>query len=178
MCESAGADAITVHGRTRAQQYEGKADWDAIAAVRQAVSIPVIANGDVEKPEDVPRILAHTGAAFVMIGRGSLGDPWIFERANALLETGQLPPLPPFAVRIQTAVEQIRRAAEYKGEHIAMLEARKHVSWYLKGMPSMREYKKRVSALSRFSELEALAQELCRIEDPPQMGCGTKNHEG
>ena len=106
MAEQSGAAAIAVHGRTRAQQYSGCADWDAIRAVRQAVSIPVIANGDVAVPEDAVRILEYTGADGAMIGRGALGDPWIFERANALLETGICPPLPPFAVRMDTAVRQ------------------------------------------------------------------------
>lgn len=167
-CEAAGADGLAVHGRTRSQQYEGTADWDAIAAVKQAVSIPVAANGDVFTPEDVPRILAHTGADFVMIGRGSLGDPWIFERANALLETGVLPPLPPFSVRIDTAVRQIELAAAYKSERVAMLEARKHVNWYLKGVPRVRDFKKRISALSRLDELYALAEEMkTQIPDAP-----------
>ncbi|MFQ9127987.1 MAG: tRNA dihydrouridine synthase DusB [Butyricicoccaceae bacterium] len=92
MAEQSGAAAIAVHGRTRAQQYSGRADWDAIRAVKQAVSIPVIANGDVAVPEDAVRILEYTGADGAMIGRGALGDPWIFERANVLLETGVCPP--------------------------------------------------------------------------------------
>lgn len=160
MCEQAGASMIAVHGRTRSQQYEGKANWDIIAEVKRAVSIPVAANGDVFTSEDVPRILQHTGADFVMIGRGSLGDPWIFERANALLQTGVVPPLPPFAVRIDTAVLQIERAAQDKGERVALLEARKHVNWYLKGVPHVREFKKRISALERLDELYTLAQEM------------------
>ena len=160
MMEQAGADMIAVQGRTRSQQYEGYADWDRIAAVKQAVSIPVAANGDVFVPEDVPRILQHTGADFVMIGRGSLGDPWIFERANALLETGVLPPLPSFAVRMDTAVRQIELAAADKGERVALLEARKHVNWYLKGIPRVRDFKKRISALEQFSELYTLAEEM------------------
>lgn len=160
MMEQAGADMIAVHGRTRSQQYEGHADWDQIAAVKRAVSIPVAANGDVFAPEDVPRILQHTGADFVMIGRGSLGDPWIFERTNALLETGVLPPLPPFAVRIDTAVRQIELAARDKGERVALLEARKHVNWYLKGVPRVRDFKKRISALECLSELYALTEEM------------------
>ena len=91
MAEAAGAAAITIHGRTRAQQYSGKADWDAIRAVKQAVSIPVFANGDVAEPADAVRILEYTGADAVMIGRGALGDPWIFERANALIRCRRLP---------------------------------------------------------------------------------------
>lgn len=160
MCEQSGADMIAVHGRTRSQQYSGQANWDIIRTIKQVVSIPVTANGDVFTPEDVPRILAHTGADFVMIGRGSLGDPWIFERANALLQTGELPPLPPFAERIDTAVRQIELAARDKGEHIALLEARKHVNWYLKGVSHVRDFKKRISALEKLSELHALAEEM------------------
>ena len=162
MAEQAGAAAIAVHGRTRAQQYSGSADWDAIAAVKQAVSIPVIANGDVAVPEDAVRILEHTGADAVMVGRGALGDPWIFSRANALLETGVCPPLPPFAERIDTAVRQIELAAAYKGERVAMLEARRHVNWYLKGQSGLKAFKMRICALERLDELYPLADELKR----------------
>lgn len=162
MAEQAGASAIAVHGRTRAQQYSGKADWDAIRAVKQAVSIPVIANGDVAVPEDVVRILEHTGADAVMVGRGALGDPWIFERANALLETDICPPLPPFAERIDTAVRQIELAAEQKGERVAMLEARRHVNWYLKGQSGLKAFKMRICALERLEQLYPLAEEMKR----------------
>lgn len=160
LCEQAGADMVAVHGRTRSQQYGGTANWDIIRAVKEAVSIPVAANGDVFTPQDVPHILAHTGADFVMIGRGSLGDPWIFERAHALMQTGVLPPLPPFAERIDTAVRQIELAVADKGERVALLEARKHVNWYLKGVSHVRDFKKRISALTRLDELYALADEM------------------
>lgn len=160
MAEQAGAAAIAVHGRTRAQQYSGAADWEAIRAVKQAVSIPVAANGDVAEPEDVLRILVATGADMVMIGRGALGDPWIFERANALLATGVCPPLPPFAERIDTAVRQIELAAAYKGERVAMLEARRHVNCYLKRQSGLKAFKTRICALERLEELYHLAEEL------------------
>lgn len=160
LCEQAGADMVAIHGRTRSQQYGGTANWDIIRAVKEAVSIPVAANGDVFTPEDVPRILAHTGADFVMIGRGSLGDPWIFERAQALMQTGVLLPLPPFSTRIDTAVRQIELAVADKGERVALLEARKHVNWYLKGVSRVRDFKKRISALTRLDELYALADEM------------------
>lgn len=160
MAEQAGADGITVHGRTRAQQYEGAADWDAIAEVKAAVRIPVTANGDASTPEAARALLRHTGADAVMIGRGALGDPWIFSRTNALLETGVLPPPPPFPERLAMAVRQIELAAADKGEHIALLEARRHVNWYLKGVPGLKAYKVRVSQLSRLEELYALADEM------------------
>ena len=160
MAEQSGAAAIAVHGRTRAQQYSGTADWDAIRDVKQAVGIPVIANGDVAEPEDAVRILAHTGADGVMIGRGALGDPWIFERANALMETGVCPPLPPFAERIDTAVRQIELAAGQKGEHIAMLEARRHVNCYLKQQSGLKAFKNRICALERLEQLYEIAEEL------------------
>ena len=160
MAEQSGAAAITLHGRTRSQQYSGTADWDAIREVKQAVSIPVFANGDVAEPEDAVRILAHTGADGVMIGRGSLGDPWLFERANALLETGICPALPPFAERIDTAVRQIELAAEQKGEHIAMLEARRHVNCYLKRESGVKMFKNRICALTKLSDLYEIADEL------------------
>ncbi|WP_306488621.1 tRNA dihydrouridine synthase DusB [Agathobaculum sp.] len=160
MAEAAGAAAITIHGRTRAQQYSGKADWDAIRAVKQAVSIPVFANGDVAEPADVVRILEYTGADAVMIGRGALGDPWIFERANALIETGVCPPLPPFAERIGTAVRQIELAAAQKGEYIAMLEARRHVNCYLKYERGLKTFKTRICALERLEQLYGIAEEL------------------
>ena len=160
MAEQSGAAAIAVHGRTRAQQYSGCADWDAIRAVKQTVSIPVIANGDVAVPEDAVRILEYTGADGAMIGRGALGDPWIFERANALLETGVCPPLPPFAVRMDTAVRQIELAAAQKGEHIAMLEARRHVNCYLKQQSGLKTFKSRICALERLEQLYEIVEEL------------------
>lgn len=160
MCEAAGADLITIHGRTRAQQYEGKADWDAIRAVKQAVHIPVAANGDVFAPEDAVRILDYTGADFAMIGRGSLGNPWLFSRANALLAGQEALPAPTLGARMDTAVRQIELAMADKGERVALLEARKHVNWYLKGSAGLKAYKKRVSTLTTMGELYALACEL------------------
>lgn len=158
--EQAGAAAIAVHGRTRAQQYSGTADWDMIAKVKRAVRIPVAANGDVFTPEAARDILAHTGADLVLIARGALGDPWIFSRTNALLETGVCPPLPPFHVRMDTAVEQIARAATYKGERVALLEARRHVNCYLKGESGLKRFKARVCALETLDELYALAEQI------------------
>lgn len=165
--EQSGADAVTVHGRTRAQQYEGRADWDAIAEVKAAVRIPVIANGDASTPEAAKALLLHTGADGVMIGRGALGNPWIFEQTNALLAGEPVPPRPCLSKRLETAVRQIALAAADKGERIAMLEARKHVVWYLKGTSGLKAYKARVSQLTRLEELYRLAEELSHF---PQDG--------
>lgn len=160
MAEQAGADAICIHGRTRSQQYSGTADWEIIRRVKAQAGIPVIANGDVFTPEDALRIREQTGADFIMIGRGSLGNPWLFERANALLAGEPLPPLPPFETRLAVAVRQVELAAQDKGERVAMLEARRHVNCYLKGIPHLKEFKVRVSSLSTLEELYTLAAEL------------------
>ena len=160
MCEYAGADMIAVHGRTRAQQYSGVADWDIIAKVKQSVKIPVAANGDVFTPQDAVNIINHTGADFVMIGRGALGDPWLFERSNKLIQTGVLEDEPTLSERLDTAVRQIELACEDKGEHIAMLEARKHVNWYLKGSSGLKEFKKRVCAFNKIDELYKLCEDI------------------
>ncbi len=132
--ESAGADAIAVHGRTRAQMYSGRADWDIIREVRRAVSIPVIANGDVFTPEDAEHILRYTGCELAMIGRGAFGNPWLFTQGNAILEGREIPPLPPLSQRIDAAVAQIERLASVRGERAACLEARHHLPWYLHGV--------------------------------------------
>lgn len=165
MAEQAGADAVTLHGRTRAQQYSGAADWDAIAAVKQAVRIPVIANGDVFEPEDAVRLLAHTGADMVMIGRGALGDPWLFSRASTLLKTGNLPPLPPLRERLAVAQRQMELAAAQKGERVAMLEARRHINWYLKRESGIKPLKARVCGLERLEQLAPLLAEIAALAE-------------
>ncbi len=135
MAEQAGVSALCVHGRTRTQAYSGRADWEIIRDVKAAVSVPVIANGDVFEPEDVPRILKVTGADLVMIGRGAMGNPWLFSRGLAALEGREIPPMPAARERADIAEKQFRLALEAKGEKIACLEARKHLCWYLRGVP-------------------------------------------
>lgn len=164
MAEASGASAITLHGRTRTQMYAGEADWDAVAAVKRAAAIPVIANGDVSSPSDAARILAVTGADAVMIGRGALGNPWLFAQCAAMEEGLPVPSLPPLSVRLQTVRRQMELAAENKGEHIAMLEARKHVAWYLKGVRGTKQLKARISSLMSFEQLDELLAQASQLE--------------
>ena len=163
LAEQCGVAAVCVHGRTRTQLYSGKADWQSIRAVKEAVSIPVLANGDVFEPEDVPRILRATGADMVMIGRGAMGNPWIFSRGLAALEGREVPPMPGARERADMAERQFRMALTFKGEKIACLEARKHVCWYLRGVPRAAWAKERISRAETAADVEKVL-ELIRTE--------------
>jgi len=167
MAQDSGAAALCVHGRTRTQMYAGRADWACIAAVKRAVTIPVTANGDVFSPEDAVSILGETGADMCMIGRGALGNPWIFVQAEAAIGGRPVPPMPSVSERIATAERQLLLACEDKGEHIAMLEARKHLIWYLKGLRSVSDYKEQISRICAVSDMREI---VCKIQDDDAKG--------
>ena len=160
--ESAGAAAVTVHGRTRAQMYAGRADWDIIRDVSASVSIPVIANGDIFTAEDAVHILRYTGCSMAMIGRGCFGDPWLFERANAALEGREIPASPPFGARIDDAVRQIELLSEQRGERAACLEARHHLPWYLRGVAYSASYRAALTHVETLADIRKLAREMKR----------------
>ena len=162
MLEEVGVSAVAVHGRTRMQMYGGEADWNTIRDVKQAVNIPVIANGDVFSPEAAVRILKFTGADMAMIGRGCFGNPWLFRQSAAALDGRDIPPLPPFAERWDTAVRQVELSAAYGTERGAMLEARHHLCWYLKGVSHANYYKEKIVQLNTLDELRALSRAIKR----------------
>ena len=155
--EAAGAAAVCVHGRTKTMLYSGTADWDCIRAVREAVTIPVVANGDIFDAEAALRCEKRTGAELLMIGRSAFGNPWVFAQVQAALDGREIPALPPLSERMDTAMRQFELAREDKGEHIACLEARKHLAWYLRGVPYSGYYKEKISSISTVEDVQRLA---------------------
>ena len=155
--EDNGAAMLTVHGRTKSMLYSGKADWDMIAAVKQGLSIPVIANGDIVDAESAMRCLKWTGADGIMIGRATFGDPWVFQKVKAAMEGCPVPERPELAERIDVAVKQFQLAYKDKGEHIACLEARKHFAWYLRGVSHSNYYKEQISGIQTMEDIYRIA---------------------
>ncbi|HJD46535.1 tRNA dihydrouridine synthase DusB [Mediterraneibacter glycyrrhizinilyticus] len=158
--EEAGAAAVAVHGRTREQYYSGKADWDIIRQVKEAVSIPVIGNGDVTSPERAEELVRRTGCDGVMIARGAQGNPWIFSEMITYEETGVVPPRPGKEELKEMMLRHARLQLEYKGEYSGIREMRKHVAWYTKGIPGAARLREKINAVESLGELENLLTSL------------------
>ena len=158
IAESCGVAAVAVHGRTREQYYSGKADWEIIRQVKEAVKIPVIGNGDVFQPEDAEAMLKRTGCDGVMIGRGAKGNPWIFSRTQHYLETGEILPGPSVAEIRDMILHHGSLLSQYKGEKMAMREMRKHMAWYTAGLPHSAALRNEINQIETLDEMKQLLE--------------------
>ena len=156
IAESCGISAVAVHGRTREQYYSGKADWDIIRQVKEAVKIPVIGNGDIFEPQDAKRMLDETGCDGLMVGRGARGNPWIFHRINHYLETGEVLPAPGPVEVGKMILRHTRMHVALKGEYIGMKEMRKHIAWYTAGLPHSATIRRECNMLETEEQLVEL----------------------
>lgn len=160
IAEGCGLSAVAVHGRTREQYYSGKADWEIIRQVKEAVGIPVIGNGDVFAPQDVKRMLEETGCDGVMIGRGAKGNPWIFSASLHYLKTGQVPPKPGIGEIREMILRHGKLLAEFKGERTAMQEMRKHIAWYTAGLPHSSAMRNEINQIDHLDGMLELLEKL------------------
>ena len=160
IAEKAGASAITVHGRTRAQMYAPPVDTEAIREVKNAVSIPVIGNGDITDGQSAALMFEKTNCDLLMVGRGALGRPWVFAQINAYMTDGRILPEPPVSERMRVMVNHVKKICEYKGEKIGIKEARKHAAWYIKGIRNAAEYRQSVGLLESIEQLEEIAYKI------------------
>ena len=161
MCEESGASYITVHGRTRAQGYSGVADWNIIKQVKESVNIPVIGNGDITTVYDAKKMIEETNVDGVMVGRGALGNPWIFENAVRLFEGGD-ERVPSQNEIIDTALYHLDLMIESKGERAGIAESRKHLGWYMKGIRGASELRNRINCAQTLDEIREL---LCALKN-------------
>ena len=161
-CEEAGADAITVHGRTRSQMYAPPVDLDIIRDVKRAVKVPVIGNGDIFDANDAAQMYEQTGCDYVMVGRGACGSPWIFMQINAYLSETRVVHTPPVSQRMVTLLQQVKLMIEYKGERIALREARKHAAYYMKGLHGAAAYRRECGTIEKYEQLEELCFRVCK----------------
>jgi nifR3 family TIM-barrel protein len=158
ICEANGAAAITVHGRTRMQMYAPPVDLDVIKAVKKAVKIPVIGNGDVVDGPSAKRMYEYTGCDFVMVGRAANGAPWVFDKINAYLEKGILLPNPPLEQRLKIMLSQLELMKKYKSEKTVLLESRKHAAWYLKGVRNAAQLRKMCGEINSMADIEIICE--------------------
>lgn len=159
-CEAGGAAAVTVHGRTRDQMYAPPVDWDIIRAVKRAVRIPVIGNGDVTDAKTAAALYEHTGCDLVMVGRGALGAPWVFSQIEAYLGSGVLLPDPPVAKRMAVLLQQAELTVRFKGERVALRELRKHAAWYMRGLRGAAGFRAKSGEVESLAGLAALCAEV------------------